>query len=77
MTVYKKLPRLSEMTKLMYSNIKKASDNATMKRAREVLLSLAPGGLTISVSFCFNYTENFRQNSRQHLSGRGVKVAGK
>ena len=34
----------------------RASDNATMKKAREILLSLAPKGFSISLSSCFNYT---------------------
>ena len=31
----------------------------TMKRAQEILLSLAPAGFNISLSTCFNYTENY------------------
>ena len=36
-----------------------------MKTAREILLSLAPKGFTISLSACYNYTENFRAGSVQ------------
>ena len=65
--------------RLTTGTLYRASDNVTtMKRAREILLSLAPEGFTISLSSCFNYTENFRQNSRQakqHHSGRGVNAS--
>ena len=47
----------------------------TMKQARELLLSLSPEGFTISLSTCYNYTENYRKGSYQalrHHAGRGV-----
>ena len=49
----------------------------TMKRAREILLSMAPKGFTISLSTCYNYTENYRERSAQaerHHAGRGVNA---
>ena len=43
-----------------------ASDSATtIKRAREILLSLAPQNFRISLSSCCNYTENYRKGSAQ------------
>ena len=39
----------------------------SMKAAREILLSLAPSSFKISLSTCYNYTENYRKNSRQAL----------
>ena len=66
-------PRLTTGT--MY----RASDNATtMKQAREVLLSLAPEGFKISLSSCFNYTENYRKGSiqsKQHHVGKDVNAS--
>ena len=57
----------------------RASDNATtMKQAREVLLSLAPEGFKISLSSCFNYTENYRKGSiqsKQHHVGKDVNAS--
>ena len=49
----------------------------TMKRAREVLLSLSPEGFKISLSSCYNYTENYRRGSteaKQHHFGLGVNA---
>jgi hypothetical protein len=48
-----------------------------MKRAREIVLSLAPEGFTISLSACYNYTENFRAGSaeaKRHHAGKGVNA---
>ena len=65
-------PRLTTGT--LYRGV----DNATtMKRAREILLSMAPMGFTISLSSCYNFTENYRHGSAQakrHHSGRGVNA---
>ena len=53
-------PRLT--TDIQY----RASDNATtMKDARMTLLSLAPRSFSISLSSCYNYTENYSQGSIQ------------
>ena len=64
--------------RLTTGTLYRASDNATaMKKAREFLLSLAPEGFSISLSSCFNYTQNFQQNSGQakrHHSGRGINT---
>ena len=49
-----------------------------MKRAREILLAMAPKGFTISLSSCYNYTENYRHGSAQakrHHSGKGVNAS--
>ena len=57
----------------------KASDNVTtMKRARDIVLSMAPTGFSISLSSCYNYTENYREGSAQakrHHCGKGVNAA--
>ena len=53
-------PRLTTGT--LYRSV----DNVTtMKRAREILLSLSPQGFTISLSSCYNYTNNYRRGSLQ------------
>ena len=49
----------------------------TMKRAREVILSLAPDNFHISLSSCYNYTQNYRSGSaqaKQHHHGQGVNA---
>ena len=49
----------------------------TMQQAREIILSMAPAGFTISLSLCYNYTDNFREGSiqaKQHHAGRGVNA---
>lgn len=65
-------PRLTTGT--LYRGV----DNVTtMKQAREILLSMAPEGFNISLSACYNYTENYRQGSAQakrHHSGREVNA---
>ena len=48
-----------------------------MKDAREAILALAPDDFTISLSTCFNYTQNFRKGTleaRRHHEGRGVNA---
>ena len=56
----------------------RASNNTmTMQKAREVLLSTAPEGFTISLSSCFNYTQNSRKGSiqsKQHHAGKNVNA---
>ena len=53
-------PRLTTGT--LYRSV----DNVTtMRRAREILLSLAPEGFNISLSCCYNYTNNYRRGSLQ------------
>ena len=48
-----------------------------MKDAREAILALAPDDFTISLSSCFNYTQNFRKGTleaKRHHEGRGVNA---
>ena len=65
-------PRLTTGT--LYRSV----DNVTtMKRAREILLSLAPEGFKISLSCCYNYTNNYRRGSLQakrHHADRQVNA---
>ena len=47
----------------------------TMLQAREVLLQMAPSNFSISLSFCYNYTQNFREGThqaKQHHAGRDI-----
>ena len=64
--------------RLTTGTLYRATDNVTsMKAAREVLLSLAPSSFKISLSSCYNYTDNYRRGSRQahqHHHGRDVNV---
>ena len=48
-----------------------------MRRAREVILMLAPEDLNISLSTCYNYTQNFKEGTyqaRRHHSGQNVNA---
>lgn len=50
-------------------------NNVTMKKARDILLTIAPEDFKTSLSTCFNYTENYRANSHQALQHHaGQKV---
>lgn len=64
--------------RLTTGTLYRCTDNAmTMKQAREILLSVAPKGFNISLSSCFNYTENYRKGSiqsKQHHAGKGVNA---
>lgn len=64
--------------RLTTGTLYRASDAATiMKTAREILLSLAPQNFKISLSSCYNYTENYRKGSaqgRRHHEGKGVNA---
>jgi hypothetical protein len=54
-----------------------ADSNTIMKHARETILALAPEGFNISLSSCFNYTQNFKEGTYQakrHHSGKGINV---
>ena len=54
-----------------------ADSNTVMRQAREMVLALAPEGLNISLSSCFNYTQNYREGTyqaRRHHSGRGINA---
>ncbi len=49
-----------------------------MRKARELLLSLAPQGFTMSLSTCYNYTDSYRQGSAQakrHHANRAVNAS--
>ena len=44
----------------------KSSDSClSMKQAKEILLSCAPKGYTVSLDACYNYTENYTTGSMQ------------
>ena len=64
--------------RLTTGTLYRATDNVTsMKAAREILLSLAPSPFKISLSSCYNYTDNYRRGSRQaiqHHHGRDVNA---
>ncbi|MCG8623043.1 MAG: hypothetical protein MJE68_13740, partial [Proteobacteria bacterium] len=65
-------PRLTNGTLYWFSG-----SAMIMKTAREILLSLARKGFTISLSAYYNYTENFRVGSAQakhHYAGKGVNA---
>ena len=58
-------PRL--ITETRYRSL----DNLTfMRQAREIILQCAPPNFTVSLSSCYNYTENYRQNSHEATSCR-------
>ena len=40
-----------------------ADSNMIMRDARETVLALAPKGFSISLSSCFNYTQNFKEGT--------------
>ena len=69
---------LESHPRLTCQTLYKASDSVTcMREARELLLSLAPKGFTLSLSSCYNYTENYRKGSAQayrHHAGKGVNA---
>ena len=54
------------------------ADSCTfMKHAREAILRAAPPGFTISLSSCYNYTQNYRENSagaKRHHHGMGINT---
>ena len=64
--------------RLTTGTLYRAVDNVmTMKVAREILLSLTPDSFKISLSSCYNYTENYRKGSRQalqHHDGRDINA---
>ena len=54
--------------RLTTGTLYRAVDNVTtMKAARDIILSLAPSSFKISLSSCYNYTENYRKGSRQAI----------
>ncbi|XP_060592863.1 uncharacterized protein LOC132747483 [Ruditapes philippinarum] len=56
----------------------RSCDNSkTMKQAREIIMAVAPEGFQISLSSCYNYTENYRSNSHQaiqHHAGKNINA---
>lgn len=69
---------LESHPRLIDTVLYRAVDNNTMmKHARETILALAPEGFNISLSSCFNYTQNYREGTYQakrHHSGRGINA---
>ncbi len=69
---------LESHPQLTTGTLYRSSDSVTgMKQARELVLSLAPTGFAISLSSCYNYTENYREGSLQakrHHAGRNVNA---
>ena len=69
---------LESHPRLTTGTLYRTSDSATtMKEARLILLALAPANYTISLSSCYNYTENYRKGSYQakrHHEGRNVNA---
>ena len=65
---------LESHPRLITGTLYRTIDNVTsMKRAREILLSLAPQGFNICLSSCYNYTNNYRRGSLQvipHHTGK-------
>ena len=54
-----------------------ADSNTIMRHARETILALAPEVFDISLSSCFNYTQNYREGTYQakrHHSGKGINA---
>ncbi|XP_066915452.1 uncharacterized protein [Clytia hemisphaerica] len=52
-------------------------NNLFMHQARECILMHAPSHFKVSLSTCYNYTMNYRENSRaaiQHHHGRGINA---
>ena len=69
---------LESHPKLTNNILYRAADNVTnMADARLALLSLAPENFSISLSTCYNYTQNFRKGTREakrHHEGRGINA---
>ncbi len=65
-------PRLTDT--ILY---RAADSNTIMKDARETILALVPNDFNISLSSCFNYTQNYKEGTYQakcHHSGRGINA---
>ena len=63
-------PRLIDIT--LY---KATSSAMTMRKAREILLTLAPRDFNISLSSCYNYTQNYKAGTAQakrHHDGKSI-----
>ena len=65
-------PRLTTAT------LYRTADSATtMKEAKDLILALAPSGFSISLSSCYNYSQNYRQEcaqAKRHHCGMGVNA---
>ena len=51
--------------------------NTNMKQARELVIALSNQDFNISLSCCYNYTQNFKKNTMQakrHHDGRGINA---
>ena len=60
------LMTLESHPRLTTSTLYRPKDNViSMKEAREVILLLSPERFKISLSSCYNYTQNYRKGSRQ------------
>ena len=65
-------PRLTTTTLFRHEQ-----NNMFMRQARDRIMMHAPDHFKISLSCCFNYTMNYRENSRaavQHHHGRGINA---
>lgn len=62
--------------RLTTGTLYRGADSVTaIRHAREVLLSMAPEGFTISLRSCYNYTENYKEGTQlaeRHHAGLGV-----
>ena len=69
---------LQSHPRLTTGTLYKSTGNATtMKEAREILLCLAPESFSIILKSCYNYTENYREGTRQakcHHAGKSVNA---
>ncbi|KAJ7386201.1 hypothetical protein OS493_010594 [Desmophyllum pertusum] len=69
---------LESHPKLTNDILYRAADNMTnMIDARRALLALAPEDFSISLSSCYNYTQNFRKGTleaKRHHEGRGINA---
>ena len=65
-------PRLIEDT--LYRT---PQNNTDMKRARELIIALSNPDFKISLSCCYNYTQNYKKNTMQakrHHDGKGINA---
>ena len=46
----------------------------TMKQAREIILSMAPPGFSLSLSSCYNYYREGSAQAKRHHHGKGVNA---
>jgi hypothetical protein len=69
---------LESHSKLHNDILYRAADNKTkMQDAREAILAVAPEDFSISLSACFNYTQNYRKGTyqaRRHHEGKGINA---